>query len=270
MGDVAFSSRDRTVCTHLFRNVEIRASLQRVAGFVVGSMLLVTLAACSSSSAREAERSREGDATSESVVSNRQATYSATLVARGTPTPLPERPPRVAALVLTTQVNGDGSPVGEYASVPSNAGTIYLAAQLTGLREGRMAAALRDTSDQHNILAYNEIDVGGGSGSVWVTIPIGMDGNLAPGDYPIWLIFDPGGEDEEWLTSMVFTVGSAGSGARQVGDGGNLAPREANDQGGNQLSPGNQPASNNDEDDGDDGQDGGGEDGDSPPIQPRD
>ncbi len=247
----------------------LRASSRRISGFLLVSLLLVTLAACSSGSAREAERSRDGDATSESVVSDRQATYSATLVAQGTPTPLPERPPRVASLVLTTQVNGDGSPVGEYASVPSNAGTIYLAAQLTGMRDGRMAAALRDTSDQHNVLAYNEIEVDGGSGSGWVAVPIAMDGSLAPGDYPIWLIFDPGGEDEEWLLSMVFTVGSAGSGARQVGDGGNLAPREAGDQGGNQLSPGDQPptarSGNNGDNDG-----GEGEDGDNPPIQPRD
>lgn len=246
--------------------------MRRAAGFVMVALMTVILAACSSGSAREAERSREGDGTAESVVSNRQATYTATLVAQGTPTPLPERPPRVAALVLTTQVNGDGSPVGEYASVPSNAGTVYLAAQLTGLREGRMAAALRDTSDQHNVLAYNEIEVRGGSGSGWVAIPVSMDGSIPPGDYPIWIIFDPGGEDEEWLFSLVFTVGSAGSGAQRVGDGGNLAPREASDQGGNGLSPGNQPATNSSGDDQDnsDGGEDGDQDGDSPPIQPRD
>lgn len=221
----------------------------------------MTLAACSSGSAREAERAREDDETAESVVAGRQATYIATMVAQGTPTPIPPRPPAVASLVLTNQVNGDGSPVGEYEGFASNAGTIYLCAQLSGRREGKMAAALRDTSDQHNVLAYNEVDVDAGGGTGWVAIPVELDGSLSPGDYPIWLIFNPGEDDEEWLYSTVFTVGSPGSGAQQVGNGGNFSQREASDQN-DSLSPGNQ-SSNNDEDEDDDGED-------SPPIQPRD
>jgi len=240
--------------------------LRNVSGFVLCILLLVTLAACSSGSAREAERAQAEDETAESVVAGRQATYIATMVAQGTPTPIPPRAPAVSSLVLTNQINGDGSPVGEYEGFASNAGTIYLCAQLSGRREGRMAAALRDTSDQHNVLAYNDVDVDGGSGTGWVAIPIQLDGSLAPGDYPIWLIFNPGEKDEEWISSVVFTVGSPGSGARQVGNGGNLSPQESGDQSGDPLSPGNQPANNGD--DGDDGDDEGG--GDSPPIQPRD
>jgi hypothetical protein len=220
----------------------------------------VTLAACSSGSAREAERAREDEETAESVVAGRQATYTATLVAQGTPTPIPPRAPAIGALVLTNQVNGDGSPVGEYEGFASNAGTIYLSAQVTGLGEGKMAAALRDTSDQHNVLAYNEVDTDASRGTTWVSIPIQLDGSLAPGDYPIWLIFNPGKDDEEWIGSVVFSVGSPGSGPRQVGNGGNFSQREASDQN-DSLSPGNQ-SSNNDEDDDDDGN--------SPPIQPRD
>ena len=222
-------------------------------------LLLVTLAACSSGSAREAERARDDDETAESVVAGRQATYIATMVAQGTPTPISPRPPAVASLVLTNQVNGDGSPVGEYEGFASNAGTIYLCAQLSGRREGKMAAALRDTSDQHNVLAYNEVDVDAGGGTGWVAIPVQLDGSLAPGDYPIWLIFNPGEDDEEWLYSTVFTVGSPGSGARQVGNGGNFSQREASDQN-DSLSPGNQSSNNNNDDGG----------GDSPPIQPMD
>lgn len=222
-------------------------------------LILATLAACSSGSAREAERARAEEETAESIVAGRQATYTATLVAQATPTPIPPRPPAVAALVLTNQINGDGSPVGEYEGFASNAGTIYLSAQVTGLREGTMAAALRDTSDQHNILAYNEVETNDSRGTTWVSIPIQLDGSLSPGDYPIWLIHNPGEEDEEWLYSMVFTVGAPGSGARQVGNGGNFSQRESGDQN-DSLSPGNQSSNDDDEDGG----------GNSPPIQPRD
>jgi hypothetical protein len=224
-------------------------------------LLLASLAACSSGSAREAERARSEEETAQSVVAGRQATYTATLVAQATATPVPPRAPSIAALVLTNQVNGDGSPVGEYEGFASNAGTIYLCAQLSGRREGKMAVALRDASDQHNVLAYNEVDVDAGSGTGWVAIPVQLDGSLAPGDYPIWLIFNPGEDDEEWIGSIVFTVGSAGSGARQVGNGGGFSQREASDQN-DSLNPGNQSSSNDDDDD-----DGGGN---SPPIQPRD
>ena len=63
---------------------------------------------------------------------------------------------------------------------------------------------------------------------------------------------------------MVFAVGSPGSGAQQVGNGGSFSQRESNDQN-DSLSPGNQ--SSNDGEDEDEDDDGGG---DSPPIQPRD
>ena len=162
---------------------------------------------------------------------------------RARPTPIPPRAPAIGALVLTNQVNGDGSPVGEYEGFASNAGTIYLCAQLSGRREGKMAVALRDTSDQHNVLAYNEVEVDGGSGTGWVSIPVELDGSLTPGDYPIWLIFNPGEDDEEWIGSLVFSVGSPGSGAQQVGNGGNFSQREASDQN-DSLSPGNQPSTN--------------------------
>jgi hypothetical protein len=196
------------------------------------------------------------------VVAGRQATHIATMVAQGTPTPIPPRAPSIGALVLTNQINGDGSPVGEYEGFASNAGTIYLSAQLSGRREGKMAVALRDTSDQHNILAYNEVDVDAGSGTGWVSIPVELDGSLTPGDYPIWLIFNPGEDDEEWIGSLVFSVGSPGSGAQQVGNGGNFSQREASDQN-DSLSPGNQSSNNDDEDDDEGGDD-------SPQIQPRD
>ncbi|MDQ4098826.1 MAG: hypothetical protein M3144_13285 [Actinomycetota bacterium] len=230
-------------------------------GLAVATLILLslTLTACSSGSARESERAQEAASSEEAVLPERQATFTAQFVAQATPTKVPAPPPSLASIVLTTQVGGDGSPSGEYESVPTNAGTVYIAAQLTGVKKGQVVrAVVRDPGPGKNILLYGDVTVSADGGTVWVAVPLQMNGSLAPGDYPVWIVIDPDGKKPEWIDSLVFTVTSAGNSPQQVSSG-SRSQQSDEGEGSDPLHP--EGSSGGGSDDGD---------GDSPPIQPRD
>lgn len=237
-------------------------------GMAVAALILlsVVLTACSSGSARESERAQEAASSETAVLPERQATFTAQFVAQATPTEIPDPPPSLAELVVTTQVAGDGSPSGEYESVPSNAGTIYIAAQLTGVKKGQVVrAAIRDTSPQRNILVYGDVTVSADADSIWVAVPLQMNGSLPPNDYPVWIVIDPDKKGGEWIGSLVFAVTSPGNSPQQVSSGASSRSSSGSSDDSDPLHPDN--TSGNSGSGSDDSDDSGG---DSPPIQPID
>lgn len=164
---------------------------------VLTAIAIVTLllSGCASDRASDQSHARETAQTTPGVIVGDQATYSANRYASPTasPTATALAPATVHEVGLATGVGGSGQPSGFYASVPANAGTVYLAADLDGLRTGSEVASRWET----NIKKVSDRKYVGGAtftvtrdGRQWVALPLNLDGSLAPGDYALYLDVD--------------------------------------------------------------------------------
>jgi hypothetical protein len=199
------------------------------ARLLLTSLVLLTLSACSSGNAREAEQGRDADASEEARLADLQATYSAGFVDPGTPDASPTadaRFPTLDRLVLTSNLAGNG-PTEELASVPANYGTVYAGALLNGLRRGMVVSAL--WRNERGDVYRSETTIERAADQAWVGLPLPLDGSLAPGNYAVILFVAVADEDPVALNSLVFEITSSGTQARSLAPG---RTSRGNDSGG--------------------------------------
>lgn len=179
-------------------------------------LTLTVLVGCASDRATDQRPARETAETTQRVIGGDQATWSVERFASPTVTASATAPPPAAVVEigLATGVGGDGAPNGFVVSVPANAGTVYLVADLDGLAAGSVVAG----DFYLNVKKPDERDrYGAGSftvetaGRQWVAIPITLDGSLPAGDYAIDLYVD-GGQ----VGSIGFDITGSGTQPRGV------------------------------------------------------
>lgn len=181
---------------------------QRAAAIVaVAVPALLLLSACNTGSVGEARRGQQRDAELTPIMASQQATRIAQRYFPGTATPEPEQPlyPVVGQLAVTPAINPDGSPQGAYASVPVDAGTLYVSARLHYATPGQKITAI--WTDQYgNVQGEQAIDLEGAGDPRWVALPLGLSPAMSPGPYAVWLYSD------EWrIGSLTFQLTGPGS-----------------------------------------------------------
>lgn len=168
---------------------------------------LLLLSACNTGTAGEARRGQARDADKTPIMASQQATRIAQRYFPGTPTPAPDQPlyPFVGQLAVTPAINPDGSPQGAFASVPVDAGTLYVSARLHDAVPGQRITAI--WTDQYgNVQGEQAIDLEGAGDPRWVALPLGLSPAMAPGPYAVWLYSD------EWrIGSLTFQLTGPGS-----------------------------------------------------------
>ena len=209
------------------RNRQRQQGQNRRARFLVVQLLglmatVALITACSGPTAQEAGRAATEAATEALMLPEQQATYTARKFGPKTPTPGPT--PTIDVLIeritMTTQVGGDGAPIGDYESFPSNGGTVYLAVLMHGLRPGTVVEAqiaIPDRRDSQGVTTYGDyvlfsrVDITSDSETAWVAIPINLDGSLVPGPYDAFLVVDG-----RLVYSITFELTGPGSIPRQL------------------------------------------------------
>ena len=180
------------------------------------ALVVLVLSGCASDRATEQGDARETAETTPGVVTGGQATFAANRYASPTltPTATPPPPPTVQEVGLATSVEASGQPNGFVVSVAVNAGTVYLVADLDGLRAGSVV----ESGWYRNTIDVQERNYAGGSaftveqdGRQWVAIPMTLDGSLPTGNYAAELFVD--GEE---VASLGIELTSAGSQPRGV------------------------------------------------------
>ena len=171
---------------------------------------MLLLAGCSTGTARDARRDQAQDAGLQQQLAAEQATRTVQryFPATTTPAPTPAPLPALGGLAITFGFLPDGTPDGNYASVPAGAGTAYAAAKLTGVSAGQVARAVV-TDGWGNEIAVPELTIEAGPADRWVALPIGLPGDLAPGEYGVFVFVD-----ERPLGSLAFGVSGPGSSAQ--------------------------------------------------------
>jgi hypothetical protein len=111
-------------------------------------------------------------------------------------------------IALTFGFRSDGTPDGSYASVPAGAGTVYVAARLTGLSVGQKVRAIV-TDAWGNDVATPEVVIDPGAADRWLALPIGLPAELAPGEYGVFVF-----ADDRPLGSLAFGVTGVGTSAQ--------------------------------------------------------
>lgn len=185
---------------------------------LIGTLILTltVLVGCASDRATDQRPARETAQTTQGVIGGDQATWSVERFASPTVTASATAPPpaSVVEIGLATGVGGDGAPNGFVVSVPANAGTVYLVADLDGLAAGTVIEPRfyrnvkePDERTQFPIGTYTaERD-----GRQWVAIPVYLDGSVPTGDYglDIWI-------DGEQIGTIGIQITSPGSQPRSV------------------------------------------------------
>lgn len=180
-------------------------------------LAVLSVAGCSTGDARDAQLAEDRDATQEAKVPARQASFIADEFFDSTPPPVKTATPRAVlrSIALTTGVNSDGAPSGIYGSVPSDAGRVYVAAQIAYLQPGeRVVASWATIAEKPKdiiVIANSETTVEGNE--EWVSLPVELYGNVTPGKYAVSLYIDG-----ELLNSLAFEITSAGTSPRQIGN----------------------------------------------------
>lgn len=181
---------------------------QRAAAVVAIALpALLLLSACNSGTASEARYGMERDAEETPIVASQQATRIAQRYFPGTPTPNPDAPlyPFVGQLAVTPAINPDGSPQGAFASVPVDAGTLYVSARLHAASPGQRITAIW-TDQFGNVQGEQAIDLEGAGDPRWVALPLALSSAMSPGPYAVWLYSD------EWrIGSLTFQLTGPGS-----------------------------------------------------------
>ena len=193
------------------------ASLRRPAGApraLLGLALVLLLAGCASGTAEEARRRQERDAETSPALPQAPATHVVGRFFKPTPTPTkaPPAPPTLERLEVTTGLFSDNAPQGNYASVPADAGTVYVDALLHGLRAGHVLTATLTDAAFHPV-ATSEVEIDADAEQRWVALPFTLNGSLPPGEYAVFLF-----AGERRLNELAFTVTPPGSGSQLLPD----------------------------------------------------
>jgi hypothetical protein len=172
--------------------------------------LSLLLAGCSSGIAVDARRDQARDAGLQDQLAADQATRVVQRFFPPTGTPSPTEPPTPALgdLAITFGFRPDGTPDGDYASVPAGAGAAYAAARLSGVSAGQVVRAVV-TDAWGNEVARPEITVDPGAADRWFALPIGLPAELAPGEYGAFIFVD-----DRPLGSLAFGVTGVGTSAQ--------------------------------------------------------
>lgn len=173
--------------------------------------VLLVLAGCGGGSVNEARLGAARDAVASPRLDQQEATSTAREFFPPTPTPGPELPPppTLESLVVTLGIGAGDSPQQNLASIPADTGTVYASAQLLGLVAGQRIDAVW-TDAVSNEVGRSEQSVVANAGQQWVSLPLAVNGRLAPGDYAVYLF-----ADGRRLGSVVFVVAPAGSVAQE-------------------------------------------------------
>ncbi len=182
--------------------------LRALAG--VALLALVVLSGCSSGLATDARRDEARDASLQDKLAADQATRTAERYFPPTSTPGTEVPDPAALeeLVITFGFRGDGTPDGSYESVPAGVGTVYAAARVSGVSVGQKVDAVV-TDAWGNDLARPSVTIDPGAADRWLALPIGIGGNVAPGEYGVYVEID-----DQVVGSLAFGVTGPGSSAQ--------------------------------------------------------
>ena len=180
------------------------------------ALVALVLSGCASDRAMDQDAARETAETTPGVVVGDQATFAANRYASPTltPTATPPLPPTVQEVGIATSIEGTGQPNGFVVSVATNAGVVYLVADLDGLRAGSVV----ESGWYRNTIDVQERDYAGGSaitaerdGRQWVALPMTLDGSLPTGNYAAELFVDG-----EQVATLGIEITSAGSQPRGV------------------------------------------------------
>ena len=160
--------------------------------------------------ASDARRDEARDATLPDKLASDQATRTAERYFPPTSTPGTEVPDPAALeeLVITFGFRGDGTPDGSYESVPAGVGTVYAAARVSGVSVGQKVDAVV-TDAWGNDLARPSVTIDPGAADRWLALPIGIGGNVAPGEYGVYVEID-----DQVVGSLAFGITGAGSSAQ--------------------------------------------------------
>jgi hypothetical protein len=184
---------------------------RRIARWCLATLAVcLVLAGCSTGAARDAARDEARDAGLEDQLAAQQATRIVQKYFPPTGTPAPTQPPAPALgqIALTFGFRPDGTPDGSYASVPAGAGTVYVAARLTGLSVGQKVRAIV-TDAWGNDVATPEVVIDPGAADRWLALPVGLPAELAPGQYGAFVF-----ADDRALGSLAFGVTGVGTSAQ--------------------------------------------------------
>ncbi|MFN8678487.1 MAG: hypothetical protein U0Z70_19070 [Thermomicrobiales bacterium] len=182
--------------------------LRALAG--VALLALVVLSGCSSGMATDARRDEARDAGLPEKLAADQATRTAQRYFPPTSTPgtaVPD-PAGLEELVITFGFRADGTPDGSYESVPAGVGTVYAAARVSGVSVGQTVDAVV-TDAWGNDLARPSLTIDPGAADRWLALPIGIAGNVAPGEYGVYVEID-----DQVVGSLAFGITGAGSSAQ--------------------------------------------------------
>ena len=182
--------------------------LRALAG--VALLALVVLSGCSSGMATDARRDEARDASLPDKLASDQATRTAQRYFPPTSTPgtVEPDPAALEELVITFGFRSDGTPDGSYESVPAGVGTVYAAARVSGVSVGQVVTAVV-TDAWGNDLARPRVTIDPGAADRWLALPIGVGGNVAPGEYGVYVEID-----EQVVGSLAFGITGQGSSAQ--------------------------------------------------------
>lgn len=184
---------------------------------------LGALAGCASDKASDQNRARHTAEAGTSVISGDQATYAANRYASPSlsPTPIPRSAGHVHEMGVAVSVQGNNQPSNFVTSVPTNAGTIYVAANVDGLPENSTVTAIlfpnaKKPADRKVVLQAS-ITVSG-SGQQWIAVPLQLDGSLPTGQYGVALSLQnpPANVTDPELGSLGIELTSPGTPPKSV------------------------------------------------------
>ena len=181
---------------------------------LAGVCSVAMLTGCAGGSATEARVDEQRDLLRTPLMENAQATYTAETFfpKQGTPVPTPEAIPFLGALVITTAVGPGNVPQGQFASVPSDAGTVYAGAQIGNGTAGQHVVGIW-TDAWGKEVGRAGLELASSADLTWVAFPLRLDGQLPPGDYGVFIDVD-----KRRIGSLAFTVTAPGTGAQQLPD----------------------------------------------------
>ncbi|MDP9364446.1 MAG: hypothetical protein M3Q10_09530 [Chloroflexota bacterium] len=175
-------------------------------------LLVAILSACAAGTADEARVGQARDAATDPDLPRQQSTRTAErfFPKTPTPTPAPPPPPTLGELVVTLGLDAGDAPQGSYLSVPADAGNVFAAALLNGVREGEVVSA-RWVDAAGNSVDTSRVEIDQDADQRWVALPFGAAGGVGPGEYAVYLYVG-----ERRLSSLLFQVGPAGSGGQML------------------------------------------------------
>ncbi|HET7094980.1 MAG TPA: hypothetical protein VFI22_15920 [Thermomicrobiales bacterium] len=228
---------------------------------MVAILATLALAACDSGSALEAQRAEQRDMLRTPVLDKVHATRTSErfFPPTGTPASTPRPVPTLAQLVITTGVGAGNAPQGNDASVPSDAGTVYAGAQLGNVVAGHHVVGIW-TDAQGNEVGRSAVDITAAAETTWVAFPLRLSGQLAPGEYAVYVDVD-----DRRVGSLAFTITAPGTAPQALPD------LPANPQAAAPAAPtraGTRPSGDDQSQNGDGSDDAAGPGGDNPQIVP--